>query len=125
MSCIDIQYYKTEIGELILGTFDNKLCLLDYRYRKMRPIIDKRLKNGLKVDYLEKDNEVLIQTREEIDQYLKGERKIFDVPLLLVGTDFQKEVWKALMDVQYGQTSSYLDLARKIKNEKAVRGQWS
>jgi len=48
-------------------------------------------------------------------------KKQFDVPLQMVGTDFQKSVWEALLNVPYGITSSYLQLAKNIKNEKAVR----
>jgi len=42
MNQINIQHYKTKIGELILGTFDNKLCMLDFRYRRMRATVDNR-----------------------------------------------------------------------------------
>jgi hypothetical protein len=43
MNNINIQYYKTKIGELILGSSNQKLCLLDYRYRKTRQRVDDRL----------------------------------------------------------------------------------
>ena len=121
MNQINIQYHKTKIGDLILGSFDNKLCLLDFRYRKMRKRVDNRIKNGLNVDFIEKDDPILEQTRKELDEYLNGERKEFDIPLLMVGSDFQKSVWNALMKVPYGTTSSYLALAKEINNEKAVR----
>lgn len=45
---LEIQYYNTKIGELILGSYDSKLCLLDFRYRKMRLAVDKRLKKKTK-----------------------------------------------------------------------------
>jgi len=121
MNQINIQYYKTKIGELILGSFDNKLCILDFRYRRMRTTVDNRIKNGLKAEFVEQDDEVLQRTRKQLDEYFNGERKIFDIPLLMVGTDFQKSVWNALMKVAYGTTSSYLQLAKDINNEKAVR----
>ena len=121
MNQINIQYHKTKIGDLILGSFDNKLCLLDFRYRKMRKRVDNRIKNGLNVDFIEKDDPILEQTRKELDEYLNGERKEFDIPLLRVGSDFQKSVWDALMKVPYGTTSTYLALAKEINNEKAVR----
>ena len=49
---INIEYHKTKIGELILESFDNKLCLLDFRYRKMRSSVDKRIKNALKAEFI-------------------------------------------------------------------------
>lgn len=118
---ISIQYYKTKIGELVLGSFDNKLCLLDFRYRNMRTIVDNRLQKGLGSKYIEKDNELLLKTRVQIDEYLSGTRKKFDLPVIMVGSDFQKLVWNGLNQVGYGKTSSYLDLAKSIGKEKAVR----
>ena len=121
MNQIKIQYHKTKIGDLILGSFENKLCLLDFRYRKMRKTVDNRIKNGLNAEFVEKDASVLGQTRRELDEYLNSKRKEFNTPLLMVGSDFQKSVWDALMKVPYGTTSTYLALAKEINNEKAVR----
>ena len=53
---IEIQYYKTKFGELVLGAYENKLCLLDFRYRKMRAIVDNRIKNILNAEYLVQNN---------------------------------------------------------------------
>ncbi len=121
MNKIYIQYYKTKIGELILGSFEDQLCLLDFRYRKMRLTVDNRIKKGLNSDYHEQDNEILKKTRKQINEYLNGSRKEFEIPLLMVGSDFQKQVWNALINVKYGETASYLDLAKKINNKNAVR----
>jgi methylated-DNA-[protein]-cysteine S-methyltransferase len=121
MNQINIQYYKTKIGELIIGSFDNKLSILNFRYKKMRTAVDNRIKNGLNAEFIEKDDEILIKTRKQLDEYLNGDRKEFNLPLLMVGTDFQKSVWKALMKVPYGSTSTYLQIAKNINNENAVR----
>jgi len=118
---ISIQYHQTRIGEFIIGSFDGKLCLLDFRYRRMRNTVDARLKKGLKATFVEHDDKVLKETRKQFDEYLSGDRTEFDIPLLQVGTDFQKSVWDALMRVPYGTTSTYLQLAKDIGNEKAVR----
>jgi len=121
MNQIEIQYCKTKIGELILGSFDNKLCLLDYRYRTMRSAVDNRIKNELNAEFAERNSETINIAKQQLDEYLKRERQEFDIPLLMVGTGFQKQVWNALMNVKYGETASYLDLAKTINNEKAVR----
>ena len=71
MNQINIQYYKTKIGELILGSFDGKLCMLDYRYRKMRKAVDDRIKKGLNAKFVEHDDEILEKTREQLDEYLE------------------------------------------------------
>ena len=57
----------------------------------------------------------------QLMEYLKGDRKTFDLPLSPQGTDFQKRVWKALCDIPYGEVRSYKQIAESIGNPKAVR----
>ena len=121
MKQINIQYYKTKYAEFILGSFENKLCLLDFKYRKMRTTVDNRLKKGLNAEFVEQDNEILKETRKQLDEYFNMTRKEFEIPLITVGTDFQKSVWDGLQNIDYGTTSTYLELAKNIGNEKAVR----
>ena len=121
MNKINIQYYKIASTEFILGSYGDKLCMLDYRYRKMRDLVDSRIKKLLNAEYIEKDDEVLKKTRRQLEEYFSSKRKEFELPLLMVGTEFQKSVWEALLKIPYGQTASYLDLSKVIGNEKAVR----
>ena len=118
---IKIQYYKSPIGELLLGSYENKLCIADMRYRKKRTTIDNRIQQGLNAEYVEEPSEVVTQTIKELEEYFRYERKEFSIPLLLVGTAFQKSVWQGLIETPFGTTSSYLELAKRIGNEKAVR----
>jgi len=87
----------------------------------MRRAIDGRVKKGLDAEFIERDDEILWKTRKQVDEYLAGNRKEFDIPLLLVGTAFQRTVWNELIRVPYGATATYLQIARAIGNEKAVR----
>jgi methylated-DNA-[protein]-cysteine S-methyltransferase len=121
MNQISIQYHKTDVGELILGSFRGKLCLLDFGYGEMRKTVDEKIKKGLNAEFVEQDDEVLAKTRKQVDEYLSGNRRVFDIPLLMVGTDFQKSVWSALSKVPYGATSTYSQIARDINNQRAVR----
>lgn len=121
MKHISIQYYKSPVGEILLGSYDGKLCLADWRYRKMRESIDKRIQKGLKAEYVEESTEVIEETIKQMKEYFNYERKSFTIPLLMVGTEFQKTVWQGLIDTPFGTTSSYLELAKRIGNEKAVR----
>ena len=121
MNQINIQYFKTNYGEFILGSYDEKLCMVDFRYRKMRKTVDDRIKKGLNAKFIEQDDEILQKTRVQLDEYFNMKRREFDIPILMVGTNFQKSVWEALLKVPYGTTSTYLQLAKKIGNEKAVR----
>lgn len=121
MSHINIQFHKTPYGEFILGSFQNTLCLLDAYHRKNRERIDKRLKTSLNADFIENNNLLLIDTRQQIDDYFAGLRQQFSLPVLMVGTNFQKRVWQTLCQINYGETMSYQQLAQHIHHEKAVR----
>ena len=61
------------------------------------------------------------EAHQQLSEYLKGERKSFDLPLRMKGTDFQQRVWNALLDIPYGETRSYKQIAEAIGNPKAVR----
>jgi methylated-DNA-[protein]-cysteine S-methyltransferase len=118
---IKIEYFKTAFGELILGSYEHKICLCDWRYRKMRQLIDKRIKEVLKTDFVETESEVISITKAQLNQYFQGKRKEFDIPLLMCGTDFQKMVWYKLLQIPYGKMLSYGELAGKLDNKTAVR----
>lgn len=64
---------------------------------------------------------VLKTCYDQLDAYFKGELQTFSVPYVYAGTDFQESVWHALTTVSYGETASYLDIARAVNREKAVR----
>ena len=87
----------------------------------MRDSIDSRITNGLKAEYLEKSDNILEEARRQLDQYFNHHRKIFDVPLLMVGSEFQKRIWKRLLEIPFGETLSYRQLAEDVDNKKAVR----
>ncbi|MCT4590322.1 MAG: methylated-DNA--[protein]-cysteine S-methyltransferase [Carboxylicivirga sp.] len=121
MSSISIQYYRSSFGELIIGSFKQQLCLCDWRYRKMRNSIDQRICQGLNANYQERSTPVITQTIEQIESYTSGELKLFDLPILMVGTPFQKQVWQQLMNIPFGKTRSYLELSKDLGNAKAIR----
>ena len=57
----------------------------------------------------------------QLSEYLIGERKEFDLPIRMRGTEFQKRVWRALLEIPYGETRSYKQIAEAIGNSKGVR----
>lgn len=87
----------------------------------MRDSIDQRIQNGLNAEYEENNTEIIQEAICQLGQYFKGDRKTFDLPLLFVGTDFQKRVWNALIEIPFGRTETYLNLSRKLGDEKAIR----
>jgi methylated-DNA-[protein]-cysteine S-methyltransferase len=121
MDQINIRYHNTEIGKVILGSFQGKLCLLDFAEAKARGVVKDTLGWALHAELVEQDDEVLRETGRQLDEYLEGQRTRFDISLLMVGTEFQKRVWKALMRIPYGVTSTYGQIADDIGSPRAVR----
>lgn len=121
MSQINIQYFQHPYADFILGSYNHQLCVCDFRYRKKRDVVDKRIQSGLKAKYIEQNSDTIEAAKIQLNEYFMGQRKEFDIPLLTVGSDFQKQVWQALEKIEYGATASYLDLANSINNPKAVR----
>ncbi|MFZ5354139.1 MAG: methylated-DNA--[protein]-cysteine S-methyltransferase [Bacillota bacterium] len=81
----------------------------------------------LSVAFVEKEGKsigssaVLTEAVKQLKEYFEGGRRDFDLPLQLDGTDFQVRSWKQLMNIPYGQTITYKELAKRVGNEKAVR----
>ena len=121
MNRINIQRHPTGIGELLLGSFGDRLCLLGFGDKETRRTVDDRIGKKLDAKFVEQNDEILEKTRKQVDEYLNGNRKEFDIPLLMVGTHFQRRVWKALMRVPYGATSTYGQIAEDIGSPRAVR----
>ena len=59
-------------------------------------------------------NPLLKNATAQLEEYFHGKRQVFDLPLELRGTDFQKSVWRAIAQIPYGETCSYSSLARKL-----------
>ncbi|OKL48049.1 methylated-DNA--[protein]-cysteine S-methyltransferase [Boudabousia marimammalium] len=118
---IKVTYLQTVIGELVLGALGDDLCLLDYRYRKTRESVDLRLQLRLKAEFAERPSDVTAAAQRQVEEYLAGQRREFTIPYLTAGTAFQQDVWEQIALVPYGQTISYLELATRVGNPKAVR----
>ncbi len=122
---ITISYFKTIYGELILWSFNGKICLCDWRYRRMRQSIDKRITQWLNASYKEWMTSVIALLKKELEEYFNQKRTFFTMELLLIWTDFQKSIWKELIRIPYGITSTYLKLANSIGNPLSVRAVWT
>lgn len=68
-----------------------------------------------------RDSIYLADAKTQILEYFSGNRKSFDVPLSMIGSEFQKNVWGVLRDIPYGETRSYQQIAGAIGNRKAAR----
>ena len=110
-------FYKemeSPVGKLKLVASAN--ALIAVLWERERP-------NRVKLAMLQHDPQqpILIETERQLGEYFAGTRNQFDLPLEPTGTEFQKKVWRALQEIPFGQTRSYLDLAKSIGSAKAVR----
>jgi methylated-DNA-[protein]-cysteine S-methyltransferase len=69
----------------------------------------------------EKETEVLSETKRQLDEYFEGKRQVFELPIEMYGTDFQKMIWGELIQIPFGQTRTYGQLAKKISQPTASR----
>ena len=115
------QTYLSPCGPLLLGSFQDELCLCNWLNEKYPGRVDKRLQAGLHARYAPQASDITQEAVRQLDEYFSGQRKSFDLPLLFVGSDFQKSVWQMLLEIPYGQTISYGVMARRIGMPKAVR----
>ena len=72
-------------------------------------------------DETEYTDPVLYAVRDELNEYFAGVRREFNVPMMPEGTEFQKKVWQALIEIPYGETRSYSEIAEKVGSPKAAR----
>lgn len=68
-----------------------------------------------------RDEKLCFYVKKQLCEYFNGQRKTFNLPIVIEGTEFRKKVWNALYDIPYGETQSYYDIAKKIGHEKATR----
>jgi methylated-DNA-[protein]-cysteine S-methyltransferase len=105
-------YLDTPIGELLLAGDDDGLSMIGFPKGSMR--------RNPEPDWIFNEK-ALATARAQLAEYFAGERRNFDLPLNLSGTDFQVSVLRALLDIPYGETVSYGEIAKRIGKPRAVR----
>ena len=118
---VQVTRILTPLGPMLAGATDKGICLLEFVDRKMIETQLNRIRNIFKAELIPGQSKYFRDLREQIDEYFKGERKVFNIPLSIDGTEFQKKAWKALIKIPYGKTVSYEHQAKVIGNSKAVR----
>ena len=116
-----IQYYLSPCGELTLAATDNALCLCNWSRSPCIEQNTRRIRRHRQVDFIVKSSPILEQAKRQLSDYFAGRRKAFSIPLQPVGTDFQHRVWRALLDIPYGETRSYMQIAEAINHARGVR----
>ncbi len=118
---IIFKYYESPCGKLILGSIGEELCLCDWRGRKDRTAIEKRVTRLLDAELEEGSSNAIEAAAGQLDEYFRNERCAFDIPVRLAGTEFQLLVWQELQNIPYGTTASYSELANRIGKAAALR----
>lgn len=118
---INLTRIETPLGTMIACATDKGICLLEFSDRKMLETEFKHLTKSLKAPIVQGDNIHFNALRLQLDAYFDGKLKSFDIPLDMVGTPFQKQVWDILLEIPYGTTASYAEQAKKSGNPSAVR----
>ena len=116
-----MQLYGPPCGELLLGSVGERLCLCDWNEKACVESSKRRIGKLLNADFTEAMSDTIELAIKELDEYFSGTRKEFDIPLQFAGTEFQKSVWHALLGIPYGETRSYMQIARTIGKPKGVR----
>lgn len=99
-------YYKSPIGILRIVVDESSLVALDFN--------EEENKQSDEHSYIK-------EVKNQLDEYFKGTRELFDLNIKINGTDFQNKVWNELTKIPYGETISYKELATRIGNDKACR----
>lgn len=100
-------FYETDLG--IIGIRDNNNAITEVFYSKSK--INDHLK----------ETPLIRECFNQLKEYFQGTRREFTIPIEAEGSEFQKKVWKALLDIPYGQTRTYKEIAIAIGNEKVCR----
>lgn len=118
---IDLKRIETPLGTMIACASESGICMLEFSDRKALPTELKEISKHFGANIIQGDNPHFKVLEKELNEYFKGQRTEFTVPLSPVGTDFQKNVWEILRTIPYGNTRSYQDQANILGNPKAVR----
>src|SRR5689334_119893 len=110
-------FYKeveSPVGKLRLFASDNALVAILWEHERPDRVKLQSAKLGLR-------HPILLETERQLKQYFAGTRTQFELPLDARGTDFQMKVWRALREIPFGETRSYLNLATAVGSSKSSR----
>jgi len=108
MNSIFISYVESPIGTIEIKADEQSILSVQF-------------KDTNKVETSFSENEISKNGKQQLSEYFASERKEFDLPLQLSGTDFQNKVWTELQVIPYGKTISYLQLAKNLGDPKCIR----
>jgi methylated-DNA-[protein]-cysteine S-methyltransferase len=109
--------FQSPIGKLFILSSEKGLLAITFTKNEYEKFITKHFKDA---DILS-DNSINKKTINELKKYFDKKQKTFNIPMLLLGTEFQKKVWMQLLKIPYGEVISYKELAKRIKMNKGFQ----
>jgi len=120
-SIIVLSRLSSPLGPMLAGATEDGICLLEFVDRRMLETQLKRLRKYLNAETVPGKSPYFGLLQKQLDEYFEGKRMEFSIPLVLPGTDFQKQVWAELQSIPYGEARTYKEQAHRIGNPDAIR----
>jgi AraC family transcriptional regulator of adaptative response/methylated-DNA-[protein]-cysteine methyltransferase len=111
----------TPLGPMVIAASEQHIHLLEFADRQMLPTQFARLSRLTDCRFCPGENSLVTEAASQLEQYFSGQRVEFTLPLHITGTEFQKLVWRQLMEIPFGQTNSYEEIAARIQKPGAQR----
>lgn len=108
------------LGRIYVAASEKGLCFLSLPSHPVESFFEKVLAR-FKPDFFTQDPDPFQDFYRQMDQYLNGQKVVFEVSLDMQGTSFQVQVWEALRAIPYGETRSYGEIARAVHSPRAYR----
>lgn len=125
MTTLYIDKVVSDVWSGFLVVSEKGLCFVSHYTEDLSDVVAWQMKHYPESKLIS-NREKVAPYRKQFEEYLEGTRFAFDLPVDLIGTEFQKNVWEAMLQIPYGETASYLDLAhwigRDYKSTRAVGG---
>lgn len=118
---VRMAWIETAMGPVLAGADSSAIRFLEFAERRSIDAQIAALRRTSHLSLVIGECEALARLRMELDDYFAGRLKSFSVAVNAPGTDFQTAVWSALLDIPYGQTRSYGELAGLIGSPGAAR----
>lgn len=115
-------HMESPVGLITLVANKRGLIYLDF-HKQNDPVLAAKiwLNHWFRQYSLEKSEQALLPFIKQLDEYFQKKRRVFEIPVDLYGTPFQKRVWRQLQSIPYGEVRTYKEIASEIGSPKAVR----
>lgn len=118
---VQLEWLDTPVGPLLAGANSTAVVLLEFGARNRLAEQLTSVRQQLGAPLAAGSNRWLAALRRELGEYFAGRRRNFELPLAYPGSEFQQRVWSLLLQIPYGETWSYLDMACKLGDLNATR----